>query len=361
MGMMRMGRPLDNPVNWSFRVGRLAGIDIRVHIAFVIFAVVLLGMELPKTGADDPRTTVRILIDVFGIYAILFLVVLLHEFGHCFGARRAGGEADEVLLWPLGGLALADVPHNPTAHMITTVAGPMVNVVFCTLGSAGLVLWIGELGAVPWNPLHPFSPVSASVLPTEGQLWLMRFFGINYILLLFNLLPIYPFDGGRILQAWLWRRKGYRASMELATGTGMVGAILLGLFGLFTGQDWLLLMIAVFGYINCWYARRMLQEEATFDTGGFGYEFSKDDTGLDREAGKKPGFFARRRARLSAIQQEQQRRHEARQQADVEAVLRKVSESGMESLSRRQRQILEQETQRQRAFEAGPQSADRSG
>ncbi len=80
-------RPLDNPINWSFRVGRLFGIDIRLHIAFVICAIVLVVMEMPKgAGATSvPLTTV--LIRAVGTYAILFVVVLLHEFGHCFGAR----------------------------------------------------------------------------------------------------------------------------------------------------------------------------------------------------------------------------------------------------------------------------------
>ena len=211
----------DNPINWSFAIGRLFGIRIKLHLFFLIFV----GLYIIRYALDG-----QFLYGV-GVTVTLFSIVLLHEFGHCFGARFTGGEADEILLWPLGGLASVNPPHNAGAHMITTVAGPSVNVVICAVCSAILVLWTGSLGGVPWNPLHPMLPADLTLLATvtEPQIWLMRFFGLSYFLLLINLLPIFPFDGGRIVQAWLWPKKGYVASMELATGTGMVGAIAIGL------------------------------------------------------------------------------------------------------------------------------------
>ena len=196
-------KPLDNPINWSFRVGRLFGIQIRVHVVFVICAVVLIWMQIPKDDAIAPPPFSMILIDALGLYAILFAVVLVHELGHCFGARYTGGEADEILLWPLGGLAYTSPPHNAAAHMITTIAGPTVNVIICMVCTIVLVLWTGSLGGVPWNPLHPMWPVDVSIYPTTGQMWVMRLFGVSYLLLLFNLLPIFPFDGGRIVRGRL--------------------------------------------------------------------------------------------------------------------------------------------------------------
>ncbi len=359
--MARLGKPLDNPINWSFRVGRLFEIDIRVHIAFVICAVILVWMEVPKGETADPRPFGPILVSAIGTYALLFLIVLLHEFGHCFGARYTGGEADEILLWPLGGLAYTNPPHNATAHMITTLAGPMVNVLLCMLCSVVLIVWTGSLGAVPWNPLHPTIPVSASVFlsATPAQIWVMRFFGISYFILLINLLPIFPFDGGRIVQAWLWPSKGYAASMEIATGTGMVGAILVGVVGLFTEQSWILLMIAVFGYMTCWQTRRMLKEQGDLGTGQFGYDFSQGYTSLDREEtrkAKRPGYFARRRARKQAKKAEHDRKRREEHERAVEGILLKISESGLDSLTPRQRRILEEETRRRRTVP--DQSAD---
>src|SRR5205807_4989903 len=86
-----------------------------------------------------------------GLIALLFLSVLLHEFGHCFGARFVDGDAHEILLWPLGGLAYVEVPHTPRANFITTLAGPLVNLLLCVI--SGLVLWYAEGLRPPWNPL----------------------------------------------------------------------------------------------------------------------------------------------------------------------------------------------------------------
>ncbi len=343
-------RPLDNPINWSFRLGRLFGIDIRLHIAFVICAVVLVAMEMPK-GADAasvPLTT--ILIHALGTYAILFAIVLLHEFGHCFGARYTGGEADEILIWPLGGLAYTSPPNTPGAHMITTVAGPAVNVVICAICSVVIVVWMGQLGAVPWNPLHPTRPADTTILPTMAQLWLMRVFGISYLLLLFNLLPIFPFDGGRILQAYLWPRKGYIRSMEIATGTGMIGAIAVGLFGLFVEESMLLLMIAVFGYMTCRQTRLVLREQGAVGMGEFGYDFGGGYGGFHDDVERQPGFFERRRMKRAAQEAERERQLREEREQLVESILKKVSDSGLHSLTARERRILEEETKRKRTF-----------
>lgn len=346
-------RPLDNPINWSFRVGRLFDIDIRVHITFVICAVVLIAMEMPGAGSETSTPLGSVLVQALGTYAILFAVVLLHELGHCFGARYCDGEADEVLLWPLGGLAYTNPPHNPSAHMITTVAGPLVNVVLCAVCSAVLAVWVGRLGAIPWNPLHPMWPADRTILPTPGQLWVMRVFGISYILLLFNLLPIFPFDGGRMVQAWLWPKKGYRTSMQIATATGMVGAIVVALFSLFTEQTWLLLMIAVFGYITCWQQRQQLRMQSEFDTDELGYDFSRGYTSLAaaEPRPRKPGLLTQWRARRAAVKALRERKQHEEHQRAVEDILRKVAQSGLASLTPRQRRILEEETKRQQSLQ----------
>ncbi len=362
--MFSTERPLDNPINWSFRLGRLFGIDIRIHIAFVLCAVVLIWMQIPDKDAAFRPPLGTILLDAIGIYAILFLVVLLHEFGHCFGARYTGGEADEILLWPLGGLAFTSPPHNAAAHMITTIAGPLVNVVICMICTMALILWTGSLGGVPWNPLSPMRPVDAAIIPTTGQIWLMRLFGVSYLLLLFNLLPIFPFDGGRMVQAWLWPRKGYAKSMEIATSTGMIGAVVIGLFALFIGEDrWLLLMIAVFGYLTCYRTRQALKEEDSFALSELGYDFSQGYASLDRNSSAdepRPGFFERRRAKKAAIRADREREKRAEHEKTVERVLAKISRSGMESLTPRERRILQEETERQRIASGGSSETPRS-
>src|SRR5438128_2334251 len=104
---------MSDPFSWSFPIGRLFGISVRIHF---LFPLVCLGLILRVTTKGYlPGAW----IDMSMVLGLLFFTVLLHEFGHCFAARRVGGEANEVLLWPLGGLAACDVPHQPRAHFIT--------------------------------------------------------------------------------------------------------------------------------------------------------------------------------------------------------------------------------------------------
>ena len=138
--------------------------------------------------------------------------------------------------------------------------------------------------------------------------------------------------------------------MLIATSTGMVGAIVVGLFGLFAEQSWLLLMIAIFGYLTCYQTRRMLREHGDTGVGEFGYDSSGGYTSLDDGEPKprRPGFFERRRLRKQAASVEQERQRIARRQKEVERLLRKISETGMASLTPRERRVLEEETERQR-------------
>jgi stage IV sporulation protein FB len=310
-----------------------------------------LFLELPKRGSEELLRLDSALYYALGTYVLLFGIVLLHEFGHCYGARRVGGEADEILLWPLGGLAATNPPHHPRAHFITTVSGPLVNVVICVVAGAAIMLWSGA-AAVPWNPLHPLTPVDALVLDsaTTGQLWLIRVFGLSYMLLLFNLLPIFPFDGGRILQACLWRRTDYASSMIVATGIGMAGAIVIGVVGLFHEESWLLLMIAVFGYITCWQSRRAVREHGEYGFGDFDYDTSASRLNADqpRSHVRRAGLVQRFRAKRAAARAEHERQMLADRQQLVEEVLIKVSRHGLGSLSARERRVLEEETQRRR-------------
>src|SRR5437588_265833 len=124
-----------DPFTWSFPLGQLFGISIRIH---VLLPLLILGL-VARVAFDDaaiPGTW----IDAAMLMGLLCVSVLLHEFGHCFAARQMDGEANEVLLWPLGGLARVDLPHSPRAHFITALAGPVVNIVICAACVVGLGL-----------------------------------------------------------------------------------------------------------------------------------------------------------------------------------------------------------------------------
>jgi len=332
-------RALDNPMNWSFGVGRLFRIDLRVHVLFVLGAIVVLAQAWGKNGIGLGPGVVQL--------ALLFLIVLIHEFGHCFGCRATGGEASEILMWPLGGLAYVAPPHNWRAHLVTTIAGPLVNVVFCLLTAVVLVVWTGSLAAVPWNPFNPY----AAFGPGGGhvQFWLTTFYYLNLIILLFNVLPIYPLDGGRALQSLLWSRKGYGQSTSIASGIGMVGAIVIGLVGLLIEQ-YLLLFIAVFGYMTCWQQRQQLKMMGEMGSSGpFGYDFSQGYTSLEQSndsSPRQPGFFERRREQKQAQQVKRELREAEERDHRLDRTLAKVREHGLASLTSAERRFLEHETRR---------------
>jgi Zn-dependent protease len=339
-----MGRSLDNPINWSFGVGRLFDIAVRIHIFFVLGALYIIAMAFK----ENPEIS-----GVLGIVltiALLFACVLCHEFGHCFGSRATGGAADEILIWPLGGLAMCAPPHVPRAHLITALAGPAVNFAFCLLAALILIVLTGSALAVPWNPFRPFTPVSGAYFGDwSAERWLGIFFSLNFMLLLFNLAPVFPLDGGRVLQAFLWPARGFHQSMMLASGIGMIGAIGFVVIGIFSGAM-MLFFIAVFGYFTCWQQRQQLKM-GVMETGGeFGYDFSQGYTSLERSAGEeesRPSFFARRRARKEAARRAREAARLEDERRQVDAILAKISRDGIESLTPKERKLLQRETQRQ--------------
>jgi len=244
-------------LNGSVYLGRWWGIAVRVHATLIFFLVAKLFMS----GGDRFG-----MISVLASSAILFVIVLLHEFGHCFAARSVGGDADEILLWPLGGLAFVRTPQRPWPTFVGVAGGPLVNVLIC-LASGGALLAMSKFQfRLPWNPLSVYSgsmyyhPANLELFMTsEVAFYLFWIFGVSYSLLLFNLLPIFPLDGGQIFQTILWPRLGYYKSMDIACVTGMVGAAIFGILGL-AGNNGILLLIAISGFFACQQMRMSLQE-----------------------------------------------------------------------------------------------------
>ncbi len=169
-------------------------------------------------------------------YLALFVIVLLHEFGHSLACRQVGGTANEIVLWPLGGVAFVSPPPRPGAVLWSIAAGPLVNVVLLAL-----------LAAIGFG--NHF--LGGMVLPLSALHFLGQLTLINLGLLIFNLLPIYPLDGGQILRALLWFPLGRARSLTVAAGIGLVGAIgLLGL-ALYARSMWTGIM-AAFILSQCW-------------------------------------------------------------------------------------------------------------
>jgi Zn-dependent protease len=142
-----------DPLTWSFPLTRLFGILIRVHLLFPLVAI---GLILRVAFQKDVLPFLWV--EACVLMVLLFVSVLLHEFGHCFGARAVDGDATEVLLWPLGGLASTEVPHTPRANFITTAAGPAVNLVLCLAACVVLAFATLVPSFKPWA--DPYFPVA---------------------------------------------------------------------------------------------------------------------------------------------------------------------------------------------------------
>jgi len=200
-------------LGWNLSLGRWAGIQVRVHVFFLLLAVVALHLAW-----DDP--TGELLIDAVASLAILFVSVLAHELGHCIAARRMGGRADQIMLWPLGGLVSINLSHQPQEELVTAAAGPLVNLAICLVTLPALILAGVDIRLL-LNPL-------AAPHATDSMTWvyaLQLTAWINWLLVLVNLLPAYPLDGGRVLRSVVWQKKGYRTAVVVVARVAKFTAV----------------------------------------------------------------------------------------------------------------------------------------
>src|SRR5947209_18326499 len=198
----------------GFPIFRVAGIQVYLH--FTWFLVAWYEINSGKFRYESASWA--------GVeYIALFAIVLLHEFGHAFACRSTGGRAERIVLWPLGGLAFVDPPPRPGAVLWSIAAGPLVNVVLFPIFYAA-ALSTGRFG---WIDLSP-----------DVHRVLVNLWRINFGLLVFNLLPFYPLDGGQIVRALLWFKLGPLRSLKFAALIGIAGAVLLGLLALYLRSIW---------------------------------------------------------------------------------------------------------------------------
>ncbi len=231
----------------SVSLGIWWDIEVRVHSSLLLLLLFRILLDGGSQGLSN------VLISSF----LLFTIILLHEFGHCFAARSVGGQAHQILMWPLGGLAYTSPPMRPWPRFVTVAGGPLVNVALCVISAALLAVMSHGQVSLPLNPLLPFgAPSNISgeswffIMSNPIVQWLFWIYSTSWMLLVFNLLPIYPLDGGGILQTMLWPKLGYYRSMEISCKIGMGGAILLGLFGLVSLNFWLM-FLAYMGFTTC--------------------------------------------------------------------------------------------------------------
>jgi Zn-dependent protease len=331
-----------NPLMWlltgSVPLFTIFGIRVRAHAALLVFIGLVLLFGLGRGSTFQDR---------FASMSILFGIILLHEFGHCFAARWTGGSADDILLTPLGGLAMTMARRRPWPTFVTVAGGPLVNVIICLISGVALAVLDVKV------PLNPFGfSLWGNVAWLNLAYYLNWIYFLSYILLLFNLLPIFPLDGGQLLQSILWQPLGYFRSMMITMNVGLVGSVLLFAFGLAklgSGGGLLIVIIAAMCFINCFQMRAMLKAEGPW---AFQDEDSIDYTSSLYEVERKPSRWRVRRAERRAAKLENEERAERER---IDRILEKVSAHGMHSLSWWERRALRKATehQRQRDLELG--------
>ncbi len=216
--------------NGSLLLFRFLRVDVYLHWLWFVLAYYVVMI---RDGGYNSRLW------NFAELMTLFGIVLVHEYGHALACKQVGGQADRIILWPLGGLALARPPKRPGALLWTVAAGPLVNVVL-------LPVTIGLYVAAHYAGLKITQPNLFLFLEMTAR--------INLGLLLFNMLPIYPMDGGQILQALLWFMVGRARSVFIASIIGLIGAAGLLYWGLQESDETVnfLVLIAVFIGMQAW-------------------------------------------------------------------------------------------------------------
>jgi Zn-dependent protease len=218
----------------SVRLFRAAGIDVFLHWSWFLVA----AFEISARAKSYSSLTFNVL-----EYLALFLIVTLHEYGHALACRQVGGTANQIVLWPMGGVAYVNPPPRPGAALWSIAAGPLVNVV--------LVPILSVLGILSR------SSGWAEAMPDAHALLRAVWF-INFGLLIFNMLPIYPLDGGQILRSLLWFVVGRARSLMVATIIGLLGVAWFLILAVWMQSIWYG-VLSVFMLMNCWRGLRQSQ------------------------------------------------------------------------------------------------------
>jgi Zn-dependent protease len=217
-------------MSWSFKIAKILGIEVRIHVTFLLL-LGWIGLLYYQMGGMPAALEALLFV------SLVFVCVLLHEFGHALAARHYGIRTPDITLLPIGGLArLERMPDNPWQELVVAIAGPMVNVViaavlFVIFGISGESM---NLGAIE----HSTTGLPQSLLVLN--LWLVAF----------NMLPAFPMDGGRVLRALLAMRLPYARATQIAATIGQIMAFGFAMWGLSPDGPKMLVLIAVFVFFG---------------------------------------------------------------------------------------------------------------
>jgi stage IV sporulation protein FB len=311
----------DNPVFWSISCGNWFMTHVRVSVlVFVVAIGVCLKLHDVKLGA------------LFA--AILFVTLLIHEFSHIIAVRWTHGVGNEILIWPLGGLAFVQPAATFRSQFLTPAAGPLSNLLMCMFVLVPTMH--SGLLAKAVNPFYfPLAELSDR-LPTEIA---VLFFWFNWMLFLVNLLPVFPLDGIRMALAVLKSRTDIESAADIAIRISFFGASLIMLLGVILDHATCVLFGAVLLVLSILEWIQMRTAEA-LDDSFMGYDFSQGYTSLERSSKhdqpavrRRPGWIQSFRERRRAAKERRLRLEEEEAQKQLDAILEKVHQHGIDSLS----------------------------
>jgi Zn-dependent protease len=224
-------------MRWSLTIGRPFGIRVELHVTFVLFVGWMAVDQGLLTG--NPAQALA----AVALLLLVFTCVVLHELGHALAARRFGIATRDIVLLPIGGVArLERMPERPQQEILVAVAGPAVNVAIAAL--------LASLLALLGRPTD---------LTRFGSGLLESLLVVNVLMVIFNLVPAFPMDGGRVLRALLALRLPYVQATRIASGVGQGAALLLGAAGLLLLHNWMLAFVALFVFLAAGEERALVQ------------------------------------------------------------------------------------------------------
>jgi stage IV sporulation protein FB len=327
----------DNPLFWSIPCGNWFMTRVRVSILVPLLVL----CAVPKFGKM-----------AFVMGAVFLLALLIHELAHIFVVRLTGGVGNEILIWPLGGLAFVQPAANFRSQFLTPAAGPLSNLLVC----AAIAVPMWRAGAFPGllNPLiFPVDPTAAL-----GPGWVLDVlkigFWCNWALFLVNLLPIFPLDGIRMTLAVLKNRMDIESAADTAIRISFIAATLAMAAGLLVDSSW----IVFFGSLVLLYTFLewvQLRTSDTLDDSFMGYDFSQGYTSLERSTKQNQPAGQRRKGWLETWREKRRTEKERRARIEVEqaqeqldTILDKVHQHGIGSLSDAERRQLNRASARLR-------------
>jgi Zn-dependent protease len=233
-------------MRWSWRIATVAGIPVRIHATFGLLLVFIFGIHLAG-GQSVPKA-----LEGVALLLAVFACVVLHEFGHALTAKRYGVRTRDITILPIGGIArLERIPEKPFQEIVVALAGPAVNLLIACILLVPFASAVGDMR----DP-------EAAAKALQGD-FLAELFAINVFLAIFNLIPAFPMDGGRVLRATLATRLDYVRATQIAASVGQGIAFLFGLLGLFGNP--MLLFIALFVFIGAGQEAAAVQMRSAFD------------------------------------------------------------------------------------------------